>query len=245
MSAILGYKEESVIRDGTTASRLSELIGVDASEWRIVLNSTIRGNSQILHYFDIVMESNVDKSVIPIVFIKSDEENISSKIMLHKVKCDDVSSRSSFILSDYPMKARDKLMCEMCHIKAVDIGQLVRERDSNPALYDAFYGKKEPESKPEPAEIYSGRPKLFTRKNRDRTKIVQDVLENVLYMKSASVTQLIYKCNLNYKTARSLLNDMISKNLLKVVEYSSIGKRYELTDKGRKTIEKFQSLMNL
>lgn len=240
MSAMLGYKGEETVRDESTLEKIADLVGVDPSLWRVVLNSTVRGRSQILHFFDIVMESKEGKMLIPIEFIHSNDENISSKIMLHKVKSDDISSYSSYIMTDFPVKARDKMMCDMCHIKVIDVGTLISQNRLNKSFVDAFYRVNETEKKPVPAE----KPKLFSRKNRDRTRIVQDVLESVLYMKSASITQLIYKCNLNYKTARSLLNEMITKDLLKLVEYSSIGKRYELTDKGRKSIEKYQFFLN-
>lgn len=244
MSAILGYRGDSGAGGEGTESKITEILGLDSSDWNVGYRSTIKGKSQMLHFFDAVLESRTDGTLIPIAFIKSNEENISSKIMLHKVKSDDVASIKSYIFTDFPLKARDKLMCDMCHIKFFDIGSMINKKLLPQSLVDSFYGTAEHTEKSPPSESYDQKPKIFTRKNRDRTKIVQDVLENVLYMKSASITQLIYKCNLNYRTAKSLLNDMITKELLKIVEYSSIGKRYELTDKGRKMIERFQSYLN-
>jgi len=245
MTAIVAFKSELNNDDPETATRMSEILGIDPTEWRIVFRGTIRGKSQILHYFDLVMESEMNKALAPILFLRSTDENKASKIMLHKVKSDDVSANLSYVLTDFPMEPKDRILSEMSHLKVINVGQFQNGRLISDRFHNAFYDVTETVRRNANDEIFSEKPKIFRRKNRDRTKIIQDVLESVLYMKSASITQLIYKCNLNYKSAKNLLNEMISKDLLKIVEYSSIGKRYEMTDRGRKMLERLQFYINL
>lgn len=245
MTAILSYKTEIGEEDPETAARIAEAIGIKSSEWKIVFNGTIRGKSQILHYFDIVLESESNGNLAPVLFLRSTDENKASKIMLHKVKSDDVSANNSYVFADFTPDPKEKILCEMSHIKvlhidAPDKGTLISDR-----FHQAFYDSVESGKRESGSNSYMERPKVFRRRNRDRTKIIQDVLESVLYMKSASITQLIYKCNLNYKSAKELLSEMISRDLVKIVEYSSIGKRYEMTDKGRKMLERLQFFVNL
>lgn len=243
MTAIVAYRNE--ISDDPDASfKMFEILGIDPGVWKIVFRGTVRGRSQILHYFDMVLESESSGSLVPVMFLKSTETNKSSKIMLHKVKSDDISSDMSYIMTDFAMDPKDKILCEMSHLRAVNLGSAKGSVLVSEKFHDAFYGIEEAVKRKTNDPIFSEKPKIFRRKNRDRTKIVQDVLESVLYMKSASITQLIYKCNLNYKSAKSLLNDMIAKDLLKIVEYSSIGRRYELTDRGRKMLERLQFYVN-
>lgn len=245
MTAIVAYKSEMSNDDPSTAMRLAETLGIDPEEWRIVFKGTIRGKSQILHYFDMVMESEINKTLAPVIFLRSTDENKASKIMLHKVKSDDVSANLSFVMTDFSLEPKERILCEMSHIKVVYLGNLNGDKLISDRFHNMFYEVSEAVKRNTDDTIFSEKPKIFRRKNRDRTKIIQDVLESVLYMKSASITQLIYKCNLNYKSAKNLLNEMISRDLLKIVEYSSVGKRYELTDRGRKTLERLQFYVNL
>lgn len=245
MTAIVAYKSEMSNDDPATTSKMSEILGIDPTEWRIVFKGTIRGKSQILHYFDLVMESDRNRVLAPVLFLRSTDENKASKLMLHKVKSDDISANLSYVMTDFPMDPKDRILCEMSHLKVVNVGNFQNGRLVSDRFHNAFYDVSETIRRTTNDEIFSEKPKIFRRRNRDRTKIIQDVLESVLYMKSASITQLIYKCNLNYKSAKSLLNEMIGKDLLKLVEYSSIGKRYEMTDKGRKMLERLQFYVNL
>ncbi len=245
MTAILAFKSEVGNDDPDTAAKISDIIGIDSSEWRIVFNGTIRGKSQILHYFDIVMESELNRTLAPVLFLRSTDENKASKIMLHKVKSDDISANQSYVFADSTLDPKDRILCEMSHLKIVQIDENNRGTLLSDRFHNAFYDVEESVKRETNDEIFSEKPKMFRRRNRDRTKIIQDVLESVLYMKSASITQLIYKCNLNYKSAKELLNEMMSKNLIKIVDYSSIGKRYEMTDRGRKMLERLQFFVNL
>lgn len=245
MTAIVAFKSEMSNDDPSTTVRISDALGIDPGEWKIVFRGTIRGKSQILHYFDMVMESDINTTLAPVLFLRSTDENKSSKIMLHKVKSDDVSANISFVMTDFSMEPKDRILCEMSHLRIVNLSNFSNGTLISDQFHNVFYDVSESVRRETNDSIFSEKPKIFRRRNRDRTKIIQDVLESVLYMKSASITQLIYKCNLNYKSAKGLLNDMISKDLLKLVEYSSIGKRYELTDRGRKMLEKLQFYINI
>lgn len=245
MTAIVAYKSEISDEDPSTMMRLSETLGIDPGEWKVVFRGTIRGKSQILHYFDMVMESEMNKTLAPVAFLRSTDENKASKLMLHKVKCEDVSANLSFVMTDFSLEPKERILCEMSHIKVVFLGNMNGGKLVSDQFHNTFYEISEVIKRDTDDTIFSEKPRIFRRRNRDRTKIIQDVLESVLYMKSASITQLIYKCNLNYKSAKNLLNEMISRELLKIVEYSSVGKRYELTDRGRKTLERLQFYVNL
>lgn len=245
MTAIVAYKSEMKGDDPSTSMRLSETMGIDPGEWRIVFRGTIRGKSQILHYFDMVMESEINRALAPVMFLRSTDENKASKLMLHKVKCEDVSANLSFVLTDFSLEPKERILCDMSHMKSVFLGNANGGKLVSEQFHNAFYEISEAIKRETNDTIFAEKPRIFRRRNRDRTKIIQDVLESVLYMKSASITQLIYKCNLNYRSAKNLLNEMITRDLLKLVEYSSVGKRYELTDKGRKTLERLQFYINM
>ena len=48
----------------------------------------------------------------------------------------------------------------------------------------------------------------FQSKRRDKSKIIVDILSLTGQENGAGITKIIYKCNLNYKSAVTILDDM-------------------------------------
>ncbi|WP_188679377.1 DUF4364 family protein [Thermogymnomonas acidicola] len=78
---------------------------------------------------------------------------------------------------------------------------------------------------------------LSTKKNRDRSEIIMDILRIAKEEQDgAKITRLIYKANLNYRIAKDILDDLIEKNLVEVVE-SEGHAYYRPTSKGLQVLE--------
>ena len=77
-------------------------------------------------------------------------------------------------------------------------------------------------------------------KRRDRTGMVREMM---LLMKDhgCKITEVVYKCNLNYETATNILDDLIAKNLVAV---SSDGgtKKYRITANGSEFVKMLSSI---
>lgn len=218
---------------------MAEMFGFNPNDWTVVYEVKIKGKSQAIHTFDIALESNKDHSIIPILYLKELDEGKSEKIMLHRVKSTDISAATGYVVTDYDLETKEKALCEICNLRIVRMGNHHRDEENRSVSttinhVNSVYNRDLSQTE------YRTRKTVVKRRNRDRTKITQEILENVLYLEGASITQLIYKCNLNYKSAKTILNDLMTKELIKTVSYNDSGKRYELTERGRRALERLR-----
>lgn len=70
---------------------------------------------------------------------------------------------------------------------------------------------------------------------RDRIRIMLDIME-LLNDQSSRITNIIYKCNLNYRTANEMLDEMIRKNYVESRKDNEKGNSYSLTKIGREAM---------
>ena len=78
-------------------------------------------------------------------------------------------------------------------------------------------------------------------RRRDYMRVVEDILTTAL--NGTSKTRIVYQANLNFKMCRLYLEDLISKDLLKLMEDSP--KRYRTTEKGREFLDHYSKIKEL
>lgn len=226
--------------ESVMARRLASILGVDSEGWDIKFGAVIKGRSGVLHTFDAILESNRDHKVATVMFLKETDDEKSQKLMLHNVKSNDIPAYASYLVVDHDLNSRENTIREMCHLKDFK----VNPSDLDAYRYTSVVRVSENGDYTNPGRMEGQTPvsghKMPLRRNRDRTKIVHEILGSVIYLKSASITQLIYRCNLNYKYAKTLLGNMTGKGLIDIVDYDGVGKRYEITAKGLKTFERLE-----
>lgn len=229
------HNDESLLSD-----RLASILGIDINTWNIRFGVVMKGRSGVLHTFDAVLESQADDKIATVLFLKETDDNKSETLMMHRVKSNDISAYANYVVVDHDFNSSDNTVREMCHLRDFK----VNSEDLDAYRYTSMVringqngnGTGQPTSVPRSSQ----KSKLPARRNRDRTKIVHEILGSVIYLKNASITQLIYRCNLNYKYAKNLLSHMVGKGLLEMIDYEGIGKRYEITGKGLKTFERLE-----
>lgn len=224
--------------NGAILEEVAEMFGLNHEEWKLVHDVKIMGSSHVTHYFDSALQSLKDNRLVPLLVLSRNDEGKSNKIMMHRVKTTDTMIPGGIVLTDYEMEPKDQDLCEICNLKVhrvrtgpVPSAMLINEQMVTRMQGAINLGEREtPEKK---------KPKV-QRRNRDRTRIIKDILSNVQFMKGASITQLIYRCNLNYKYAKSILSDLLSRELLKITVYENQAKKYELTERGRSALERLR-----
>ncbi len=218
---------------------VAEMFGLNHEEWKLVHDVKIMGSSHVTHYFDSALQSLKDNRLIPILVLSRNDDDKANKIMMHRVKTTDTMIPGGIVLTDYEMDPKDQDLCEICNLKVhrVRTGPVPSAMLINEQIVTRMHGIMTSNNRETPAN--SRKPKV-QRRNRDRTKIIKDILSNVQFMKGASITQLIYRCNLNYKYAKSILSDLLSRELLKITEYENQTRKYELTERGRSALERLR-----
>lgn len=218
---------------------LPDMFGFNQNDWKLVYDMRVKGKSQTLHTFGLALESLRDHSIIPVLFLNQADVGKSEKIMLHRVKSADVSANLGYVAVDFDLDAKERALCDICNLSVVRVPPSNNRHQEIQEISSDTKEKEHYSIQSFNQEMNQKRPAI-KRRNRDRTKITQEILENVLYLRNASITQLIYKCNLNYKSAKTILNDLIKRDLVKIVNYESNGRRYELTDRGKRALEKLR-----
>ncbi len=224
--------------NGAILEEVAEMFGLNHEEWKLVHDVKIMGSSHVTHYFDSALQSLKDNRLVPILVLSRNDEDKSNKIMMHRVKTTDTMIPGGIVLTDYEMDPKEQDLCEICNLKVhrvrtgpVPSAMLINEQFvTRTQGINSLTERETPEPK---------KPKV-QRRNRDRTRIIMDILSNVQFMKGASITQLIYRCNLNYKYAKSILSDLLSRELLKITVYENQARKYELTERGRSALERLR-----
>ena len=68
---------------------------------------------------------------------------------------------------------------------------------------------------------------------RDRSDIIREILAFIDSSDCTGITSIIYKCNLNYNSANKIIDQLISRQLIAILEHEKNKKSFTLTEKGR------------
>lgn len=211
-------------------------MGFDLIEWKFFRNYSIKGKSETMHSFDYVMQSIKTNKIVPVLNLRDCSGNKYEKILMHRVKSADVEAATGLILVSDDLDQKDRNLCDMCNFSVITAPQ------GNIANASFNIGKSltnrilsiERDPKSPQANNHS------KRHNRDRTRITQEILETVYSLEGASITQLIYKCNLNYKSAKEIMGDLIKRELVKAAKNGENNVKYEITERGSRILERLR-----
>ena len=198
--------------------------------WSVTERAKIKGISGFTHIIDCLAESPTGKK-IGILLVTEDEASLYEAFgKIHIMKSD----------LKIPIQLAMCVPNEMTRI-ATSLA------DSPDVLVvnEIWYGKTRinkngssvaiPSSKATPDYVKKERVK------RDRMRIMLDVL-NLLQDQDSRITNIIYKCNLNYRMASDLLNEMIKKNYIQVIRNRNDPLAYAVTKDGEEALKTARKL---
>lgn len=70
------------------------------------------------------------------------------------------------------------------------------------------------------------------RRRRDHTRIIHDILSLAKNNGEIGITKIIYKCNLNYRSALRAVNELLEGKLLEIGNSSGAKQKYQITTEG-------------
>ncbi len=79
---------------------------------------------------------------------------------------------------------------------------------------------------------------------RDKYRIIRDILYFVSYQEMVNKTRIVYKCNLNFKNANRILNELQRMELLGIM-ISGKTSNYFVTEKGLDFLNHYNSALNM
>lgn len=80
------------------------------------------------------------------------------------------------------------------------------------------------------------------KKYRDRTRLIQEVLRSASAEEGATLNNIVFKCNLNYNSARKIVEELIRKELIGIAKDENEKTVYRITGGGSTMIEKLRYL---
>lgn len=187
--------------------------------WDIDLNSEIASKELPIDSFHIWFKAKRgDKSIL---ILKATSPGNIPKIIATAAITKDVSGASYACVLSKRFGYREKVMSKSLSVLLL-----------NEVIYQTISG----EVRKFAADEHSG-DKLFSQsdrfRKRDRTDIIREILSFIDSSDCTGITSIIYKCNLNYNSASKIVDHLISKQFIEIVEHDNNKKTFSLTEKGR------------
>ena len=229
-------RAEQSSSDGELLRTISSTMRLDLIEWKLTRNFSMKGKSNTTHSFDYALQSIKTGKILPVLDLKEYADNKYEKILIHRVKAADIDATSGIILVSSDLEPKERNLSDICNFT------VIKAFNGNTSNASYNIGKSLTNNilimERDPTYVQSS--KHSKRHNRDRTKITQEILETVYSLEAASITQLIYKCNLNYKSAKEIMEELIKRELVKSAKIGESSIRYEITDRGRRVLERMR-----
>lgn len=221
---------------GSLITFLRKLIAADR-EMTYSVNARIEGRSGLRHRFDFLIRSSDGTGEATVgMIIGKDIKDRMAKISSFYASSTDVSASRAILILDYDPSMEEKMLITALGLEISVIGEspglIIPEIESSQGASKLkSHGSRE-------LPVQSKKPSRTRKKYRDRTQIIHEILTSTSNFGGATITRIIFKCNLNYKTAKEILSDMIRKELLVVNNDDENKKVYRTTKVGRSLLEK-------
>ena len=81
-------------------------------------------------------------------------------------------------------------------------------------------------------------------KKRERLEVIKDILEAIKEGRHIKPTRLLYASNLSPQMFKDYINELITKEFIKIENYDEGKKTFSLTKKGYEFLEQYKIIQN-
>lgn len=197
--------------------------------WSMKQNFAVRGVSGVSHRLEYYFQSANGESIAVISTEPSEDSiyEIVGRVQILRLEV----SPNIFIMcgcANYPEHLQKALKLSGIN--------MIRRIQFDHMVFEGHAGRSAPLSGTNPGARHKN-----LRTKRDRMKIMLDVLE-LLSTQSSRITNIIYKCNLNYRTANELLDELIMKKYVEIKKANEKENSYCLTKTGSEVLQNVRKL---
>lgn len=195
--------------------------------WELQINKSLVGKSGISHMLDFLATSDHGR----ILFLNADcnaNSILSITGKLHALKLD-LGIEKGFIVCGNFQEGRENINGLPVITDQIISGVRLR-RTLQIGTYD--------DTQVTPAFQH-----MSSNIKRDRTKIIADIMQ-LLSTERNGITGIIYKCNLNYKSATRIINDLMEKKYVEI-QKNNEKSLYSLTPDGLEILKAISKFVNL
>lgn len=226
------------------ASIGADEIVFNLKDWNLKQDYTIRSEDKLVHRFDFALISNAnEKDVIPINVLNGNKTDRMDQIVILYLRTKNLSLQKRYALSTINVTPYENFLSG---IFSVPIVKSIVLKDSKGFLRITPDGINEVE-KTSSTTLRMNRHETFeqevvaapeekkdntNRRRRDHTKIIHDILALAKTNGEIGITKIIYKCNLNYRSALRAVNELLEGKLLAIGESPGAKQKYQITTEG-------------
>ncbi|MEM0156504.1 MAG: winged helix-turn-helix domain-containing protein [Thermoplasmataceae archaeon] len=198
--------------------------------WSVIEKAKLNGISGFTHVIDLLAESSGGKR-IGILFVTEDEASLYEALGRIQIMKNDlnVPLRLVICVPDQMVNVATSLAVS----PEILIVNEIRYRNARINKSDSSVTKANSKN----SSDYMRKERV----KRDRMKIMLDVL-NLLQNQDSRITNIIYRCNLNYRMASDLLEEMIRKNYVQVIRNRNDPPAYAVTKDGEEALKTARKL---
>lgn len=209
---------------------------LSGNDWTYSLNSMNRGRSGLNHKFDLAVSSTtMEGELIVFLILGARSSNRMASITTFYAHAKDVEASRSIILTESELALEEKMLSSSLGIEVLHVNLESGLEESN-----GRESTSKDNVKPEGRKISAVGGDTFRkrRKYRDRTQIIREVLNSTSKSEGATITRIISKCNLNYKTAKEIIGEMLKKELITLSNSIEDRNAYTITKLGANILSK-------
>lgn len=221
-------RSRSGLRKESMLSPILTQLNLVGDSWNALQGATVKGKSGLDHRFDFLLSSKDEpvKTIVCMILEDAGTEG-SARLSTFYAHAMDVSADRMIVLTSKGASLEQRMLSTSLGIELFQLGDSGR-KDSQPA-------------RPSRAQTEGTEAKASLRgrkKYRDRTQIVHEILTSTSAEEGATITRIIFRCNLNYNSARAIIEDMVKKELIAIKHNEENKKVYRITKMGSNLLEK-------
>lgn len=222
-------------------------------EWDLKTDFNIMGTSKIIHHFDYALISRANRSeIIPITVLSGNKQDRMDALVLLYLRSKDLGTSKRFSISSQTVSPYENFLSGIFNVPVVRSILLRGDEKSVVITPDGISHKENPaekvaemEEKPsryEPVTVRDERNDPVSRHRRDHTMIMHDILALARTYGDLGITNIIYKCNLNYRSALRAVNELLENRLLEISDTGGAKQKYKITNEGISKLEDIRKL---
>lgn len=209
--------------------------------WTFLMKPKLNGKSGKVHEFDygFYLNGNEDFLVLGKQYGK-DIRNGLSLLTYFNAQSDDVGADRKVIFCEREMPEEVELLASALKIVILNnVGDVA-----------AFLSRSMMDNDPIGAVKFdissilslknSKKNDKVTKKYRDRTMLIQEVLRSASSENGTTLNNLVFRCNLNYNSARKIVDELLRRELLGITKNGDDKAIYKTTGIGSQMIERLR-----
>ncbi len=230
------------INQGSADSRLNleEKFLSFRYSWTFLMAPRLSGKSGREHDFDFGFYLEVEDYLVLGKLYKREFRNGLSLLTYFNAQSNDVGADRKIVFSEREIPEEVELLANTLKIEVITNIQSVISFLSRPLKKVGQDIKGELDDSLFFTHKKDGKGIRKHKKYRDRTRLIHEVLSSAFTEDGTTLNNLVLKCNLNYNSARGIIDDLIKRELISINKDENDKTLYKTTGSGSQIMEKLR-----